>query len=334
MKLKIITFTLLLFPLVNYAQTDTGTKKPKYSVRKPTHINYDYENILVECDILHLLPKESDGSALTFWNNIVFENNYFKKRINKAMTKGGSAKNARMEIANQTHKNEAILNSLSLYSSTLDSMKYAIIGNCSFADSLSIRLLENDAINAMCTPESNVYIFKGMIDMLFEKSEHPIWCMYAVLGHEFTHGLFHHAFFSLYNKNKREKRDELFAELAVGMASFSYSYSKARGTEGIIKTQEQINEIGENVYREASLLSTLYYFKYSREQEFQSDIVAFRLLDWLGIGGEYVIEMLQLLKNPYNVSSDDFNDHPSIQERIKLLKFMQTRKRVIYKGYL
>lgn len=301
-----------------------------FSLISSAEIRRDFIALLHNYDVIELLPKESDGSALTFWNNIVFENNYYKKRMNKVMSKGGSAKSARMEIARINQKNEPILNSLSLYSSMLDSMKYDIIGNCSFADSISIRYFDDDDINAMCTTEPNVYIFKGLLDLIFEKSEHPIWCMYAVLGHEFTHGLFHHMFFSLYNKYKNEKRDELFAELAVGMASFNYAYSHARGTEGIIKSQEQINKIGENVYSEASLLSSLSYYRYNREQEYQSDIVSFRLLDWLGIGGEYVIEMLQLLKRPYEVSSEDFDDHPSIQDRIKLLKFMQTRKRIVY----
>jgi len=324
MKQNIVVITLLFFSIISYAQTDSGTNRGKYSVRNRTHINYEYEDILSECDIIHLLPQESDGNALSFWNHIIAENKELNKLFSKINTKGGSAKEAREKISELLYYDRPLLKKTGIDVPSLDSMKYVLLGDYDDVDDLfSIKMKDSEELNAFSTPDGEIFIYSGLLDHFFNGSEESIPCLYAILAHEFSHVFFRHALVSLYKKYKREKTNELIADIATGAANFSYSYSKARGIESPI---DDVQEYSENVHEYANQQTTLYYFKYSRTQEYQSDIVAFRLLDWLGLNGEYVIEALQLINNPFDVGSDEYNDHPSTQDRIKLLKYLLSKK--------
>ena len=71
----------------------------------------------------------------------------------------------------------------------------------------------------------------------------------------------------------------------------------------------------------------MYQFKYSREIELQADIVAFRLLDWIGIGGERMKEALTLLADPFEYSSD-LDNHYTMSQRIAVLEQLEKGPRV------
>ena len=207
-------------------------------------------------------------------------------------------------------------------------MKYVLLGEYEDVDeSFSIRLKDSEELNAFSTPDGQVFIYSGLLDQLFDCSEEPITCIYAILAHEFTHVFFRHALVSLYKKYKKENSNEIIAGIAIGAAVFNESYSKAREVESQI---DDVQEYSKNILELIDRETLLYFFKYSRTQEYQSDIVAFRLLDWLGLDGEHVIEALQLINNPFDIGSDEYNDHPSTQDRIKLLRYLTSKERVKY----
>lgn len=61
---------------------------------------------------------------------------------------------------------------------------------------------------------------------------------------------------------------------------------------------------------------------YSREQEYEADLIAFRFMQFLGCEDEY-IEGLRILGNSYDMQYDSFEDHLSIPARISFLKYVQ-----------
>lgn len=288
-----------------------------------------YKKILAKYDIVSLLPEQSDGKAKSFWIHVIEENKSFTSSFEKIAKKGGSAREARDKISNAGVDSNRFLEDSCIYSASIDSLKYNILGNYYVTERCKIYLLREDDVNAFCTPSAqfpyfNICLFEGLIKALPEDATVGIPCLYYVLAHEFTHGLFEHGLFHEYKKRKKEKQNELLAGIAAGMATYNYSYSKARGVESKIHNLEKYNR---DVYSWAIRNSQLYQYQYSREQEYQSDIVAFRLLDWLGIGGEAAITMLELIKTPYEYY-DEKSDHPTIKDRIGLLKYMCTQKRI------
>ena len=69
--------------------------------------------------------------------------------------------------------------------------------------------------------------------------------------------------------------------------------------------------------------SYFYGFKYSREQELEADLIAYRYLEAIGLGGYAMIMALEMLNDPSDNQEDiATNDHPTTQYRIEFLKYI------------
>ena len=282
-------------------------------------------SILSKNDIIQYLPEISDGNAESFWNYVVAENKDFLSTMDKILNKNGSsAKAARKNIANALGKTEAYYANDAVLLTNIDSAKFDVLGHTSLADKIHVYYLPFNDVNAFCTPEINVYVYEGLLNSL--PKDDIYLCFLGLLAHEFSHGLLYHALTHEYKTIKKEKQNNLVAGIASGLAIAHDSYSKARGTESMIPdTEEYISK----VYSWANKETLLYQYKYSREMEYQADIVAFRFLDWIGVGGEKYIKLLQSIKQPFE-NSDEYSDHASTDERITLLQYLSTQKRIVF----
>ncbi len=282
------------------------------------------KKILSKNDIIKYLPETSDGKAESFWNHVVAENKEFLETVDKIFNKkGGAAKTARETIATALGQCEAYYANDATLLVNVDSAKYDVLGYTKLANKIHVYYLDYDDVNAFCTPSSNVYVYSGLLNSLPEDKKYT--CFLGVLAHEFAHGLLHHALVGQYNIAKKEKQNRLIADIATGMAVFHDSYSKARGTESMIP---DTGEYSSKVHSWAQKATLMYQFKYNREQEYQSDIIAFRFLDWIGIGGETYLDVLQTLNQPFEYT--DESSHPSTYDRMELIKYMCSQKRVRY----
>ena len=284
-----------------------------------------HKSILSKNDIIKFLPETSDGKAESFWNHAVAENKEFLKTIDIIFNKNGSsAKKAIQDIAKALGETESYYSNDALILSYIDSAKYDVLGNTSLADSIHVYYLNYEDANAFCTPQTNVYVYEGLLNTLPEDKFYV--CFMGILAHEFTHGLLHHALVRQYKIAKKERQQELIAGIATGLAVYHNNYSKTRGTKSMIPdTRDVISKV--HIWARKETLR--YQFKYSKEMEYQADIVAFRFLDWIGVGGEVFIEALQSINDPF-ADSNDYSDHPSTSERISLLKYLCTQKRIRY----
>ncbi len=285
-----------------------------------------YKSLLAKYDVMKYLPESSDGKAESFWDYAVKENKDFQKTMEKINGKGGSAQKARDKIAKGLYKCLAHYSKYAKILPVIDSLKYDLLGNNEYADNQRIYYLHFDEANAFCTPNNNIYLYDGLISAL--PSEKLDECLIAVLAHEYTHGIFNHALVAQYKQIKKEKQNKIIAGIATGLAVANDSYSKARGVDSMI---DDVQEFSKDIFYKTKRASFLYQFKYGREQEYQADIVAFRFLDWVGIGGEALMVSLLSISDPYeSLETYEDDDHPSMYDRISLLKYMCTQKRVKY----
>ena len=76
-----------------------------------------------------------------------------------------------------------------------------------------------------------------------------------------------------------------------------------------------------------SLRTILSNYKYSREQEIEADILAYRFLEFMGVSPEDYIKALEnLVENNYELlkyTDDKFSDHPFIMHRINILRMLE-----------
>ncbi|MDE6509470.1 MAG: M48 family metalloprotease [Muribaculaceae bacterium] len=142
------------------------------------------------------------------------------------------------------------------------------------------------------------------------------------VAHEFAHGALLHHIRSFYAEAKERRKNELLAGIAVGLNGLAAGMEAYNAVAYGIPTSgidygAVINDIGADVK-----LSTLKYtFKYSREQEFEADLFAYRFLEHLGCGDEF-INGLRILGTQYDALYDEFSDHPTISSRIHFLNYV------------
>lgn len=65
-----------------------------------------------------------------------------------------------------------------------------------------------------------------------------------------------------------------------------------------------------------------YRYKYSREQEVEADIIAYRFLEYMGLGGENYINALRAIGYENDAYYDDTSSHPTTEFRVKLLEYL------------
>ena len=276
------------------------------------------KRIVKRVDVISLLPDTSDGNPESFWKAILNSENEITETFNKIYKREkGIGAEARKEI------DEAILLHVRHYR---DSVRYD-----AFLDSIAKTLLigdkgrvclynlENLSLNAFAAPNGNIVIYSGLKDYL---SRYKQELLIAIVAHEIAHVMFKHSLVQVYMQKKKERNNNIMAGIAVGLQAFADGMNSATTGKTINNTAYYTS-----IFNMAKYDTFMYQFKYSREVELQADVVAFRLLDWIGIGGERLKEALRLIASPFEYSSDT-DDHYTIPQRIAVLESLESQPRV------
>lgn len=167
----------------------------------------------------------------------------------------------------------------------------------------TVRIIDDDTVNAFSIPGGFVYMHKGLLDKLKEDDQ-----LAGVLAHEIGHITAKHAL-----KRMQKSYGYLFLQLA---AFGSGSGDLAQGMNVIL---------------------TSLYFAYSREDEFQSDELAVKYMKLAGYDPVKMIDVLEILKKeeekrpagPRNY----FRTHPYPNERMAVVN-REITGQIGFKDYL
>ena len=100
-------------------------------------------------------------------------------------------------------------------------------------------------------------------------------------------------------------------------------YSAGNGVSFDQSFYDDIAVTSTNLYRAIDASSFYFQFKYSREQELEADLTAYRFCEAIGLGGYAYIMSLQLLReNDLYMKHDKTDDHPALAYRIAFLKWL------------
>ncbi|MGM9794767.1 MAG: M48 family metalloprotease [Candidatus Aphodosoma sp.] len=142
------------------------------------------------------------------------------------------------------------------------------------------------------------------------------------VAHEFAHGALMHHIRSFYAETKERRKNELLGGIAAGLngvAAGMEAYNAA--AYGIPTSGTDYGAVIANIGTEVKMSTLKYSFKYSREQEFEADLFAYRFLEHLGCGEEF-INGLRILGTQYDALYDEFSDHPTTSSRINFLNYV------------
>ena len=203
-----------------------------------------------------------------------------------------------------------------------NSLEQSLCGGKSFFEDL--RVYPADEANAFATPSGEIYLTSSMVHRLhFNKT-----MLLGVCAHETAHFLCHHSLVGLWKQAKKDKRNEVMAEVAASINTLANGYAAAMS--GVKKDEAEneaywntVKQNNNNIFQSFQEDAFYFRFKYMRSQEIEADILAYRFLEHIGIGGYAYIIALQLFgDSDIYVKAEKGSDHPTTNFRVGLLKYL------------
>lgn len=266
-------------------------------------------------DVLKYLPDTTLHSQTIFWKSIVDNNEEFKTIMSKFDDPGSLAKQAIAKVKQNAALNMFMNNSFDIENEGEfnDVLHNIMLGGKVLYPEIVFRLNINSDFNAFTTPDGYIYINSGAMD----KTEQHHNMLYGIVAHEIAHYVFKHMLVHEYNVLKRQRANNIFAgisTLAIGAANMVGAANGApQDTARQRKSYQEIID-GANEWTAA------YKYRYGREEELASDIVAYRFLEWMGEDPNDYIKMLEIMGEGWlDKETDRYDDHPSPKDRIEIL---------------
>ena len=192
---------------------------------------------------------------------------------------------------------------------------YNTLGAVKVHPNITLQLIRKNEMNAFTCPDGSIYLCTGLLTDSVGFAE-----ILGVCAHEMAHFVLQHTAVEAYKVAKREFRNNAVAGVSAGISTAAAGYAAANGVK---QDWDQIKENNENLFLSALIDTEKFRYKYSREQEIEADIVAFRFLDFMGYGGEKYIHMLEEIdRNCPDLMVSDTDDHPTTAFRIGLLRYL------------
>lgn len=312
MKNKLIgTLLLLLFIQNLFSQEEKQYK--------------EYRKLLEKYDV-HIhnkVPSNVSENSDVFWN-YVLENNVEYKKFHSSYSrykKSIIAKfNEKVEEQSYLYNEQ---NGLYDYApdSIMTAVKSILTGENLHKKLRKIYIQNTSDYNAFSTPDGIIAITDGL-DRHINFSE-----LMGVFAHETAHYLLDHALIHSFKSQKKERNYNLIAGALAVTNAGANAWAQAQGgydEKTSKESWEDVNKIAQSLFDGAKESSILYKYKYSREQEIEADILAYRFLEFAGLSPSSYIDVLKKLMSlsPADMTSP-YRDHPSFSFRIGLLKYME-----------
>lgn len=271
-------------------------------------------------DIVKDLPK---GNPLDFWNK-VRANNKRVKELKEAQESNNKTLKETMwsltvAVTDLSYADDIV--------EGYDSLKNRIstdIGMVNLFKKLPIRIIQSTEVNASMDPIGQMRINTESIK-LFTYEE-----LLAVCAHEAAHHVCAHVLSKAWKSEKKRKKNRLLAEIEagilVGAAAATAGYGIANGVE--MKSANMIlanpDIFLHEAYSDADGATTRYKYRYSRDEEIEADIIAYRFMEYMGYGVEHWISAQKKVGAVINHTvASKYDSHPLPTIRLEILEAMR-----------
>jgi predicted Zn-dependent protease len=171
-----------------------------------------------------------------------------------------------------------------------------------------VMILEAPELNAFATTGGHIFITRGLMEALETED-----ALAAVFAHEIAHIQLQHSVDLI--KNMRITRDlSKAADRAAGIAAREASLSERK-------------TLFDNAVR--NMVTTLIVNGYTREQEFQADSYAVKLLALAGYSPSSLVDVLTILQKTTGTGGFN-NTHPTPAQRLANVRQELTRNKQLY----
>lgn len=282
-------------------------------------MNKNHIKVLYNHDVADFFADGFKPSPEMYWQTIQKNNVRFNEAFNAAQNnKLKDVKKAFSKIAYYCKIHSETYHTLVDKQFIADSL-LCCLGVSSLLKDANIRFVDDSQINALTSPLGDIMIFRGLAERLNWNFE----LLLGVAAHEMTHYILQHSFCELYERSKKEKRSKLLADLAGAVAISAGAAADIYAASNGVNTNASSTEAGIRIWdssrKAASEYLENFMSKYSKELEYEADIIAYRFLQFCGYSPSSYIEILKLIKSDYEEFSNN-DTHPLTKDRISLLE--------------
>ena len=285
--------------------------------------NKKFDKLISEFDVIEYVGHLEKKHPELFWN-AVWKNNDGIRKLAEAIDKGKEAAvQAQHDLyyaqvsSAEYYQNLPINGKLQFAADSL--LKY--IGIRSVYDGATIQIIDFEEINAFACPNGEMYITTGAM----MSDEISLEGMIGICAHEAAHFFLQHSLANAYALRNKEKKNMIIAGVVSAVDAAANAYAQANGAVGN-ESWDNVNERIENNIIWAGNNALKYRYKYSREQEIEADIIAYRFLEHIGLGGEHYINALKTIGYENDAYYNDTSDHPTTEFRVKLLEYLGKKR--------
>ena len=162
-----------------------------------------------------------------------------------------------------------------------------------------LRIYPSTSINAFATPYGDIYMTSSLVDRCFSSEQ----LLLGICAHEMTHYICQHSLMELWQTYRKERNNRIWGGIVAGLYMAGMAATTIAGSVMGYSSYENNNynnNYGKTAFQLFSSIadaSHYYQFKYSRAQEIEADIAAYRFCEAIGIGGYSYIMALHLINN-------------------------------------
>lgn len=177
--------------------------------------------------------------------------------------------------------------------------------------------------NAFSAPDGYVYLTSNLMsEFHYDKN-----LVIPVCAHEVAHYICKHILAQAWATARKEEENRGWAALTISLQNLILMgadiYAASQGATVREMDPDAYSSNNQAIINFFDNKSYFYGFKYSREQELEADLIAYRYLEAIGLGGYAMIMALEMLNDPSDNQEDiATNDHPTTQYRIEFLKYI------------
>ncbi|MBR5118208.1 MAG: M48 family metalloprotease [Muribaculaceae bacterium] len=303
MKHVLAILTVLFFSLTSFSGTSDN----------------EYKKIAEHHDVPQEAKVGNSNYPAEYWRVLLKYNNQLHKFVSDMQKNRGAEKEALSKIADvprfYARYNASVLENMQGYCDTL----LMEMGISELDINCSLHIVQYDEVNAYCVLTEDGFAMCVTTGLLKRKG-FTRDLLIGVVSHEFAHGIYHHALQQAYAEAKKNRQYNIFKIITIGMdvaTSAANLYFASKGAPAVENPGVDLDAMDNDIKKKTEL----YSIAYSREQEYEADIVAYRFLQWIGKEDVYT-ELLRFLSSEYDLLYTEYSDHPTINSRLGLIKYL------------
>ncbi len=284
-------------------------------------LDKEFKKLIEKYDISDSAKVVEKNNPEKFWQSVLFYNEPVIKFIRDIKKKRGAENEALKKVSElprfYPQYDESIIESLQGFCDTI----LIDMGISSLPVKCSLHVVYSDEVNSFNALTEDSFVI-CLTSALLQRKGITREIIIGFVANEFSHGALQHKLRGLYAGAKQMRKNKLSANIVSGINTFASGIESAMTGHAPDRLYNYL--LDKDLKYKVKTSTEKYIFNYTKEQEHEADLIAFRFLEYFSGDGDNYINALRIMGSLHNHMLDNNGDDiNSISSRINFLKYVQ-----------